>query len=101
MAYTYDEVNPSLIENTTMRLRLRDGAPYQYLIKPNDGYVLHDKAWDAYDGGYTEDGEPIGNLIAGYTIGECSCSASYDFAENAREFYAVLASTVPENQNLF
>lgn len=81
-------LNPSLIENTTMLEKLRDGVLYAYAITPADGYVLHDKGLDAYDGGYTEEGEPIGNLILGYTTGTTTCAASYDFVANPREFYA-------------
>lgn len=98
MAFTYEDVNPTLIANTVMQKRLRDGVDYQYRITPADGYVLHDKALDAYDGGYTEEGEPIGNLILGFTTGTCTVAASYDFTANPREFYAAPSDTVPEDQ---
>lgn len=92
---TYEDVNPSLIENTTMQKLLSDGVHRAYKISPVDGYVLHDNAGD-----WTEPDEITGEettVLAFYT-GTCSCAASYDFTANPREFYAVLASTVPENQ---
>ena len=95
MAYTYQDVNPTLIENTTMRLRLRDGIPQSYWITPNEGYVLHDKVGDLIE---TDEitGEEIKTLA--YFRGTCTCGANYDFAANPREFYAVLESSVPADQ---
>jgi hypothetical protein len=98
MAVSYENVNPSLIANTTMQKRFYDGVHKQYCITANDGYVLHDNTLDQYEGGFTEDGEPIGELLLGYTTTTCTCAASYDFATNPREFYAVLASDVPVDQ---
>lgn len=97
MDFTYEDVNPTLIANTTMQKRLRDGVDYSYRITANDGYVLHDKALDTEEFDY-EMMIPTGNIIRGYTEGTCTCAASYDFIANEREFYAVLRSEVPENQ---
>lgn len=96
MAITYEDIIPSLIENTTMRKLLLDGVHRTYNIKAVDGYVLHDKALDAP--AIDEYGEPTEEIALGYTRGTCSCGASYDFTVNSREFYAVLTDTVPENQ---
>lgn len=87
---TYEEVNPSLIENTTMLKLLRDGAHQLYRISPISGYVLHDNAgnWTDMDG----------NTFEAYYTGTCSCAANYDFVTNPREFYAVLATEVPSDQ---
>lgn len=93
--YIYEDVNPTLIPNTTMRLRLRDGVPYSYWITPNEGYVLHDNMGD-----WEEADEITGETIIkkAYYRGTTTAPASYDFEANPREFYAVPESSVPENQ---
>ena len=95
MAYTYEDVIPSLIPNTTMYKKLRDGIHTTYAITAIDGYVLHDNMGD-----WTEMDEITGEEIVkkAYYGGTCTCAASYDFTTNPREFYAVLASTVPTDQ---
>lgn len=90
--YVYEDVNPTLIENTTMQRVLRDGVHLIYRITPNEDYVLHDKALDYLDP------EDLTITIPGYTTATCTCAAAYDFTENAREFYAVLAADVPADQ---
>ena len=95
MTITYVDVIPTLIENTTMQQRLNDGVPYTYRITPIDGYVIHDKTaeWVDMD---LDTGEWI--TKPGYKSGTVSCGANYDFVVNPREFYAVLASSVPADQ---
>lgn len=92
---TYEDMNPALIANTTMRKLLSDGVHRVYDITPVDGYVLHDKArdWEEED---PETFEMVTKL--GYTTGTASCAASYDFTANPREFYAVPADSVPADQ---
>lgn len=92
---TYEEVNPSLIANTTMVKGLVDGVHRNYRISPIDGYVLHDKAndWTTID---PVTNEEVINL--GYSRGTVSCAANYDFVANPREFYAVPESSVPADQ---
>ena len=90
--YTYEDVNPTLIENTTMQKRLRNGTHIQYTVTPNDGFVLHDADLD-----FTNP-EDLEAVVQGYTTGTCSCSASYDFEANPREFFAVLRTSVGEDQ---
>ena len=92
---TTEEVNPSLIANTTMQKLLRDGVHQAYKITPVPGFVLHDNTrdWTAPD---EVTGEEI--LYRGYTTGTASCAANYDFAANPREFYAVPANEVPGDQ---
>jgi hypothetical protein len=99
MAVTYEEFNPSPIENATVRIGFLDGVPRTYYIKANDGYVLHDQLLDEaeYD---PETYEETGNILLGYSEGTKSCGINYDWDENPREFYAVLKSTVPENPKL-
>lgn len=97
MAVSYVEVNPTPIENTTVRKILIDGVHRGYFINANDGYVLHDNTLDSYD--YDEfTGEPIGEPVLGYSEGTKSCGTNYDWGANPREFYSVLRSAVPENQ---
>lgn len=95
MAYTYEDVIPTIIPNTTMQKMLLDGVHRSYVIAPIDGYVLHDKNRDWTDIDYDTMAETI---ILGFTTGTATCAASYDFTANPREFYAVLRSEVPENQ---
>jgi hypothetical protein len=95
MVITYEDVTPTLIQNTTMQKRLHDGVHKVYWITPVDGYVLHDKGRDWTDIDPIT-GEEI--LYRGYTTGTASCAASYDFTANPREFYAVLAESVPPDQ---
>lgn len=92
----YTDVVPSLIENTSMKLRTSDGIPTHYTITPNSGYVLHDKGMD--EPVLDDEGNETGEIVLGYRTSTASVGASYDWTENPREFYAVLASTVPENQ---
>lgn len=100
MTVTYEDIIPSLIENTTMVKGLVDGVHNNYRITPFDGYVLHDNARDMpeYD---PVTMMPTGNVVLGYTRGAASCRYNYDFEANPREFYAVPESEVPdpENQN--
>ena len=87
-------IDPSLIENTTMYEKYINGVHKGYSITANEGYVLHDNTLDMYEGGLTEDGKPIGELILGYTTATCTCGSNYDFNTNLREFYAVSASEI-------
>ena len=92
MAYTYEDVNPTLIANTAMQRMLKDGVFKVYRITPNEGYVLHDKDLD-----FTTP-EDLENPVQGYTTGTCTCAAWYDFAANPREFFAVPADSVGADQ---
>ena len=86
MAFTYETIEPTLIPNTTMVRSLLNGIPCSYRITPNENYVLHDSESD-----WTETDEDTGaqTIYFGYTKGTVSCSATYDFEANPREFYAV------------
>jgi hypothetical protein len=96
MAITYEDINPSLIPNTTMQKGMLNGILRVYLITPVDGYVLHDKAWDSPV--YDENGNETGEVILGYQTGMASCGFNYNWAENPREFFAVPAESVPTEQ---
>ena len=100
MAYTYEAVTPSPVENATVVKALRDGVHRTYRITPNEGYVMHDKEFDheEYD---DETGEPTGNILLGFRTSMASVAASYDFVANPREFYCVLENEMPEGAELF
>lgn len=106
----YYDVTP-VYENTTMKARYVDDVIGHYRIYPVEGYVLHDKALDWEDAILDENGNPVmefdpetgapifpTELKLGYTTGSATVPANYDFAANPREFYAVLADSVPDNQ---
>ena len=95
MTFTYEDVNPTLIPNTTMQKRFIDGVHKQYRITPVDGYGVHDSV-----GNWTEMDPITGEEITkeAYYTGTCTCAASYDFTANPREFYAVPADSVPADQ---
>lgn len=92
---TYEDVIPTLIENTTMQIRYIDGVARVYTITPIDGYVLHDQKRDWIDMDPIT-GEETPYL--GYTTGTATCAMNYDFNTNPREFYAVLETSVPADQ---
>jgi hypothetical protein len=101
MAYTYEDVNPTLIANTTMKKRLRDGVPTTYTINANEGYILHDKGFDMPI--FDEDGNETGEVTLGFRPPESTASVpvSYDFTANPREFYAILETELPEGAEIF
>lgn len=90
------EIIPSLIENTTMQLRVVNDTPRSYWITPVSGYVLHDNAFD--DAVVDDDGNLTGEVVLGYRTSTATCGANYDFTANPREFYAVPADSVPADQ---
>ena len=94
--YTYTEVNPTLIANTTMLKRLVDGVEKNYLIEPIDGYVLHDSNYDTPV--LDEEGNPTDEVEPGYRTSRASVPITYDFTANPRQFYAVPETDVPADQ---
>ena len=97
MGTTYQEVNPSLIEHTTMVKVLFDGVHRKYRITQNEGYKLHVKGRDVNDIDPVT-GEEIHEL--GYTSTTVSIDAAYDFETNPQEFYAVLKENTNEDTNI-
>ena len=89
----------TLIENTTMQKFINSlGNHTMYRVEPNEGYVLHDKRLDIHEEYDEETGLGIGEPITvRYYAGSRNLPASYDFAANPWEFYAVLRSSVPED----
>lgn len=109
MAYTYEDVIPSLIPNTVMKKRILNGVHRTYIIVAIDGYVLHDKAGDYVDVNLDTYEETPRMAFFRWN---CTCAANYDFtpvqvtdengvtytAYGAREFFAIPESDVPSNQ---
>lgn len=112
MAYSYEDVIPTLVPNTTMQKMILDGVHRSYVIAPIEGYVLHDKNrdWNDID---PVTGMPSEEPTLGYTTGTATCGANYDFTtvqvtdENGvthtaygakREFFARPASEVPADK---
>lgn len=113
---TKEDIIPSLIPNTSMKLGSVDGVPKQYEITPNEGYVLHDNRCDEeiLD---PVTFEPTGEMLYRYATGMVSVSKNYDFTVivpdtitdingntiavnkvGTFEFFAVPTSAIPENQ---
>lgn len=100
------DVTP-IIPNTTMQRydSVSSGKPLTYKITPIDGYVLHDKGYDATD-------EETGITTITYRRTTASVGVAYDFsttqvtdlngntvtAYGSREFYTLPESDVPEDQ---
>lgn len=91
----YEEVIPTLVENTRTEKALIDGVHRLYRIYPSEGYVLHNNVrdWKHID---EETGEEI--FYRGYSTSCSSVPASYDFLENPNELYAILINDVPAEQ---
>lgn len=83
----YKEIEP-LIENTLCEAREKDGKVISYLIRPSEGYKLHEISLDekAVD---KETLEETGEIKKGFTTAYVTCGANYDFEKNDREIYAV------------
>lgn len=82
----YKEIEP-LIENTLCESREKDGKVISYLIRPAEGYKLHEISLDEIV--VDEDGNETGEIKKGFTTSYVTCGANYDFEKNEREIYAV------------
>lgn len=99
---TREILTPSPIPNATVTKCFFDGGVPYYEVKPNEGYVLHDKARDCLSIA-TDTMEQSQKL--GYTAGFVTCGINYEFtpitvtdengvsftAYGPREFAAVFA----------
>ena len=74
MAIIYENVEPTLIENTTIRKMISNGVDRAYLIEANDGYVLHDNRCDL-----EPDGVTVLETVELFATGTISVSINYDF----------------------
>lgn len=109
---TYEAINPSLIESTTMRKKLYDGVHRTTLIAPNEGYALHVKGLD-YNAIDEETGLPSEEITLGYKTTEISMGYNYDFDNvvagfdgdipvnkvGREELYTIPLSSVPNPEN--
>lgn len=77
MIFVYEDVRPTLIPNTIIQKRLRDGVDYQYWIEAVDGYVLHDKRID--EPVYDDFGNETEEIMPWFKIGVTTVAANYDF----------------------
>lgn len=90
--WTYEPLTTPLVANTTMTLCKYNGVAKIYRIQPIDGYVLHDNRLDY------PSMEDMTVIIEGYTTGEKTIPASYDFTANEYNLYTRLVSEVPSDQ---
>lgn len=83
----YKKIEP-LIENTQCEAREKDGKVISYLIRPSEGYKLHEITLDeaVID---EETLEETGEIRKGFTTSYVTAGADYDFTRNEREIYAV------------
>ena len=81
----YKEIEP-LIENTLCEAREKDGKIISYLIRPSEGYKLHEISLDEIV--VDESGNETGEIKKGFTTSYVTCGANYDFEKNEREIYA-------------
>ena len=90
--WTYEDLTTPLIANTIMTLGSYNGVAKIYRITPIDGYVLHDSRLDY------PSMEDATITIEGFTSGQISVSANYDFNANPWNLYTRLATEVPADQ---
>ena len=84
----YKEIEP-LIENTICEARVdAEGNVISYLIRPADGYKLHEITLDEPVIN-EETMEETGEIKLGYTKSYVTAGANYDFVKNDRQIYAV------------
>lgn len=75
-----------MIENATVEeVTINNNKAYK--IRPEKGYVLHEKSRDEIV--TDENGNETGEIKLGYTSGIVTTGADYDFVKNEREIYAV------------
>lgn len=90
MAWTYENME-TIVPNATMRKGYMDGVHKTYRIKPNEGYVMHDSAYDTFaytpvldefgNPVYDEFGMPVTTEtpVLGYRPTEASVGYNYDW----------------------
>lgn len=94
---SYENILPTLVENTIMHKILVDDVPKTIRISPTDGFVIHDNRLDDYL--IDEETEiPEAEPTAGYKSGSVSVRWDYDFVENQNNIYAISRSSVPEDR---
>ena len=88
-------------DNTSMReIRNDKNVLTGYDIAPNDGYVLHNVAFDSYDYDH-ETGEKTDLISRGYSPSSSSVEPDYDWGVNPNELYAKLKTELSENEKIY
>jgi len=82
----HKEVRP-LIENTIFEARIEEDEIISYIIRPKEGYKLHEKTLD--EPVFDEYGRETGEIKRRYTTAYTTTGVNYDFEKNEREIYAV------------
>lgn len=80
----YKKIEP-LIENTLCEAREKDGKVISYLIRPSEGYKLHEITLD--ENVVDAEGNETGEIKQGFTTSYITAGADYDFTENPRQIY--------------
>lgn len=77
------------LENTIFEAREMDGKITSYIIRPREGYKLHEITLDemVFD---EETMQETGEKKLGFTKAYVTAGANYDFEKNPREIYAVV-----------
>lgn len=83
----YKQIEAKL-ENTIFEAREMDGKIFSYIIRPQEGYKLHEITLDEPVIN-EETHEETGKKKLGFTKAYVTASESYDFDKNPREIYAV------------
>lgn len=81
----YKVIEP-LIENTIFEARIEEDKIISYIIRPKEGYKLHEKTLD--EPVFDEYGNETNKIKKGYTTAYTTAGINYDFKENPREIYA-------------
>lgn len=83
----YKQIEAKL-ENTIFEAREMDGKITSYVIRPQEGYKLHEITLDepVFD---EETMQETGKKKLGFTTEFVTAGANYDFEKNPREIYAV------------
>lgn len=118
MAWTYENVVPSLIPNTIMQKGINEAGQHKvFTIRAMEGYVLHDTNYDTFiEKPFVDEvtGEETTILVPalGYHTGLVSCPATYAFtpvqviddagnthtAYGSRQFFTMPVGDAPADQ---
>lgn len=86
MAWTYETVTPSPIDNTTVEKGFNnDGVFKLYRIQAVEGYVLHDNRVDVPS--LDDEGNETGEIEQWFKTGSTTVSASCDFTVRTNGTY--------------
>ena len=76
------------LENTIFETMEKDGKIIAYIIRPAEGYKLHEITLDEPILN-EETGEETGEVKLGFTTAYVTAGGNYDFVKNERQIYAV------------